>query len=971
MINISSVRLAVPKASAGDISRKGLVETILGSPKKLIYINAGAGYGKTTLLSQVANSIEDTVWVTLDGESDVFTFLNILSEAFRQTFPDYDFSVSEYLPFEKKSNFITILANAFINRVEKLAMGFMIIIEDLHTTEEEIKKLAACIMKYLPDNIRLCISSREAPWQELIPMQVKGGVLELTQKELAFTRDEVTQVLGFDDVSVYDITEGWPLAIRSYKVLLENGVSLADLPSRGNEALYSYLFFECLTRLSSEIKDFLKASACFEELDAKMLDFVLNKNNTRLILESLVARNIFIIKTDGGNYRYHTLFREYLLDCSEDSQVFWLQSRAAAYYFENKQYPTAAKYAIRLDNKELLEQIILINYKDHIKSGNFNELRGWFRALGDSADTVNYELLVAKGAFLSSIGNFTEAKTYLDIAIPLLKEHDQELYVVAMVHKARVLRNFISFEESNQVLDELIARLDNLASELAYTVVIEKVYNLCWNSQINDAYTLTHHMIEVCAQAGNIKVKAWFERYLSVIHFLAGRMKDAVYYYEKSLQLPENERQYLERHSIDIYTAKAYQMLGERDKAVLMISAELQKLRSTGRYEELWLGYLFAAEIHYQNTFIDRENGGSQTFEVTIKYFTLAKEYASLYRKTEFQMHWAKMQYHIYSLMFSGDPKDRFIDEIYANLDLVADYFKTIALARLFSYFGTVSDFPSAVKCAKLSIEIGEKANMMLIPTMAYGILARTAIAMKDHEQSVTLTRRFLQLCYENGIYEYFRMRKAYDAVLAFAFDNGVELDITKQMMEFAGYTPKKVYIQTLGGFSVFSYENRQEPLKMRSKKERELLAFLIDAGSEGVTKEQIYNAIWTDSKSGDIKKLIGVNLAHLKKDLESFGLKNPVINQKNYYRICRDEIVMDIDLFETSAAEFEHQNNSESAQNLLSLYKGEYLSDFEALWAISKRIRFHEIYAKALNKLCQAPLTQLTLPKLVSTSKL
>ena len=169
-------------------------------------------------------------------------------------------------------------------------------------------------------------------------------------------------------------------------------------------------------------------------------------------------------------------------------------------------------------------------------------------------------------------------------------------------------------------------------------------------------------MIETCAEAGNVKVKAWFERYLSVIHFLAGRMKQAVHYYEKSLELPEYERHYLDMHSIDIYVAKAYQMLGERDKAVSMIAAELQKLRSKGRYEELWLGYLFAAEIHYQNTSIDRANGGSQTFETTMKYFTLADEYAPLYRKTEFQMQWAKMQRRIYSLMFTCGSKESIIN---------------------------------------------------------------------------------------------------------------------------------------------------------------------------------------------------------------------------------------------------------------------------------------------------------------------
>jgi LuxR family maltose regulon positive regulatory protein len=48
-----------------------------------------------------------------------------------------------------------------------------------------------------------------------------------------------------------------------------------------------------------------------------------------------------------------------------------------------------------------------------------------------------------------------------------------------MIHRARVLRNFVSFEESNRLLDELIAKLNNQTGELAYSVVIEKLYNLC------------------------------------------------------------------------------------------------------------------------------------------------------------------------------------------------------------------------------------------------------------------------------------------------------------------------------------------------------------------------------------------------------------------------------------------------------------------------------------------------------------
>jgi LuxR family maltose regulon positive regulatory protein len=69
--------------------------------------------------------------------------------------------------------------------------------------------------------------------------------------------------------------------------LLENGISVGDITSYGKETLYAYLFRECNANLNSNMVDFLQKSACFDVLDAQMLDNVLNKKDTRLMLESL------------------------------------------------------------------------------------------------------------------------------------------------------------------------------------------------------------------------------------------------------------------------------------------------------------------------------------------------------------------------------------------------------------------------------------------------------------------------------------------------------------------------------------------------------------------------------------------------------------------------------------------------------------------------------------------------------------
>jgi len=820
----------------------------------------------------------------------------------------------------------------------------------MHTVEEaSIRKFIVYLFRYPPKNIRICLGSRMAPWNDLLPLQLRGNIIVLTQKELAFTRKETADILSFDDPSIYYSTEGWPLAVRSFRILLENGISINDIPSYGSEALYSYLFQEYISILPGELVDFLKKSACFDELDAQMLDDVLNRKNTRLILESLAYRNIFTIKIGGGFYRYHALFRSSLLDASSNSLKSLLQQKAARYYFDKKQYKRAAQYSMNSKDYKLLEDIILACYRDYIKSGNYNELRIWFQALNDASVQPSTEILVAKGVFLSIVGNFVQAKAYLDAAVPLLVGDDKGLYFEAILHKARVLRNFVSFEESNRLLEELIAKLNSLPSELAYSVIIEKLYNLCWNSQINDAYSLARQMIETCAKAGNLKVKSWFERYLSTIHFFAGRMKDSIYYYERSLELPEDDLKYLGIHSTGIYAAKAYQMLGNRDRSLSVLSEELQRLRNTGNYEEMWAGYLLAAEIHFQNTFIDSMNGVNVSFETAVKYFTLADEYAPLYRKTDFQLHWAKMQRLTYSLIFTDAPNEDSVREIFKNLDKAGAYLKNLVLARLMGYFSAISDYPNAVKCATLCIEAGESAGIMLHPSLAYGLLARAAIVTKDYEKAALLTERYLKLCSNNGLYEYFRLRKAYDPVLEFAYSNGIEPEFTRRMMEFAGYNPKKVYIDTLGGFAAYQDKDRQKPLKFRSKKERELLAFLLDADNRRVTKEQIYNALWQESEANNIKNLISVNLTHIKKDLERAGITESVICRENHYSICREEIECDNDLYERAYKEFKLQESKELAKKLLSLYKGEYLSDFEALWAVEKRIRYREIYEEVV----------------------
>ena len=945
----ASALLTVPKAAPGEMLRSRLTAPFEASGRRILFVHAGAGYGKTTLLAQLTRGEAYPIWLSLTGESDVLAFASALCGAIRQAFPAYSFQPSECLPFREKENFASILANAIIGGTERLSDRLLLVIDDLHTIRDpEIRNFLACFLRFSPEHMRVLLGSRESLWPELTPLSLRGNILELGQAELAFTRQESAEVLGFADEDVYRVTEGWPLAVGSFRLLAESGVSPADIPAQGADVLSSYLLCECISRLSAETVDFLKQSSCFDSLDADMLDSVLSRKHSALILNSLAARNLFTVKSGEGRFRYHALFKSCLQEMLEPEERTRLRRGAAEYYFERRDYLSAARCAIELEDRTLLGKIILKSYRTLIRSGSFSELLQWFQCMGDDA-SLSPELLTAKGVLFSCIGNFTGAQESLDRAIPMLDQENRPLYLEAMLHKARVLRNAVSFEASNELLDRLMPELPQCEPETGYLIVVEKLYNLCWNSRIQDACDLADREIERCARIGNLRVKAWLERYLTAVHFFAGNMRETAACYEKSLAIPEEDSAYLDMHGVAIYAAKAYQMLGDRERSLTVLDDALEQMKHRGKYDEMWAGFLFAAEIHFQNDFIDRSNGIEASYEKTKKYFALADEYAPLYRKTTYQQRWARLQRLSYSVIFEDGPKEETIAEIFRSLGECNDYFRSIILARLMGYFAATGDLTKAVRCAEQCIAVGEETGLRLHSTLAYGILARCALADEQWENARIYTALCVRSCAENGILEYFRAKNDYGPVLQLACDNGIEPVYTRQLMDFAGCKAKKVYIKTFGEFSIFPFDDRNTPVKTRSKKERELFAFLLDAGAQGATKEQLCEALWSESESQNVKGLIGVTLAQLKKDLAPLGIDGLIQCHSRRYCVCRDEVACDFERFER-AAEQKAPVSAGMAAAFLSLYSGEYLADFEALWATSKRILYNEIYEEAVH---------------------
>lgn len=85
--------------------------------------------------------------------------------------------------------------------------------------------------------------------------------------------------------------------------------------------------------------------------------------------------------------------------------------------------------------------------------------------------------------------------------------------------------------------------------------------------------------------------------------------------------------------------------------------------------------------------------------------------------------------------------------------------------------------------------------------------------------------------------------------------------------------TPGRILVRSFGRFSV--EKEKGEPMKFRTAKTEELLAFLLHHKGNPVSKEKIMEELWYDRDAEKAQSMLYTTLYQLRKDLEGFGLGN------------------------------------------------------------------------------------------------
>ncbi len=427
--------------------------------RKLIAVCADAGYGKTTLLVQFCNELKAPfVYYTLDeSDHDPATFFLYLLEGMRTISPRFGDRTQQAL---RQTNNFQIIAGTFIN--ECLAMvkdDVYLVLDDHHYLgrSSQITRAIDFLLKNSPPVLHFVISSRSAAPVNIPWFQAKQDLLLVDRDALRFSAAEIRALLqevyrlkipDEDIVRIERHTEGWITGIQLIlqKVRATGGArtreTLNGFIASGDE-LFHYFAGEVFEQLPSEVREFLIKTSVLDLVNADIGNYLLKSRTARSIIDFLDTVHVFIGRI-GDHYRYHPLFRDFLVRRLKGTYtapaIRRLNVELGNYFLRKGEYSSAVNHFLAAENYARAAKIIERHYHYWRITGNYASFIGLVRRFPETVTNrfPHLQLLAAK--YLLYLGDNTEVVRIASRLVRLFtaaRNHDgvaQAHYLTGYVH---------------------------------------------------------------------------------------------------------------------------------------------------------------------------------------------------------------------------------------------------------------------------------------------------------------------------------------------------------------------------------------------------------------------------------------------------------------------------------------------------------------------------------------------------------
>lgn len=146
---------------------------------------------------------------------------------------------------------------------------------------------------------------------------------------------------------------------------------------------------------------------------------------------------------------------------------------------------------------------------------------------------------------------------------------------------------------------------------------------------------------------------------------------------------------------------------------------------------------------------------------------------------------------------------------------------------------------------------------------------------------------------------------------------------------------PFKVYV--FGALRLISKDGSE--FKWRTRKGKELFAFLWHNQAKPVHKSKVIDALWPEMDAEKAISLLYTTVYQLRKKMKDAGIKeNPIKLKNDSYSLVISSLSSDVE--ELNSLIKENARSDQQAEKILELYAGDYLEEEDYLWAYQTRLK-------------------------------
>lgn len=376
-----------PVSIAAQVVRQELCDAIVRATGQLVLVVAPAGFGKTTLMAQAREQLENsgipTVWLTLDhADNDMSRFMRCVVEVVRRLAMADSTGDDAF--------------NSLMHAVSPFAI-FLDEFEALH--EPTVLGLVRELAGHLPRGGQLVIGSRNLPQLSLARLRARGHLIEIDASQLRFTlqdaetffrqRRRPLTLTANQLFRLYQKTEGWVAALWLASMALaraEDQNQFIDRFSGSDRSIADYLAEDVLLQQPPLIREFLLRTSVLRQLNVSVCTALNRGVDAAALLQQLDAEQLFItpVAAETPTWRYHSLFSDYLrarLENEHPNEIARLHLAASGWYEAQGRPVPAIDHSIEGGDYPHAMELLEMNGDHFLAEGRMRLLARWFTGL--------------------------------------------------------------------------------------------------------------------------------------------------------------------------------------------------------------------------------------------------------------------------------------------------------------------------------------------------------------------------------------------------------------------------------------------------------------------------------------------------------------------------------------------------------------------------------------------------------------